>query len=649
MKKDIILIDDNEVEVYSVNTVIVGSGAAGFNVADRLYSEGQKDIVVVTENIMLGTSRNTGSDKQTYYKLTLSGGIPDSVSEMAETLFEGGCVDGDIALCEAALSTESFFNLVHLGVPFPKSRYGEYVGYKTDHDPKRRATGVGPYTSKVMTEKLETSVKKNGIRIFDKLQVIKLLVKNGVAYGVICLNLNNDAKTHGRFVCFSCKNIVYATGGPGGIYAQSVYPYGHYGSSGIAFEAGVKGKNLTEWQYGLASLRPRWNVSGSYMQVLPRFVSTDQSGNDEREFLEDCFNDRHEMLSRVFLKGYQWPFDVRKISDGSSIIDAIVFVECSKGRRVFLDFCNNSKLEDINFEMLSAESKDYLLAADSCFGTPYERLERLNMPAVEFYKEKGIDLSKEMLEIALCAQHNNGGLSTDMWWQTNIKGIFAVGEVAATHGVYRPGGSALNAGQVGGIRIAQYIANQTQKEITVNSDDMVNAFSTLLKTINNFKYTKTGNVGELIAEYTQIMSRVGGAIRNYELIEDASIRVKLLIDNFESVVKLRNEKEIPLAFRLRDILISQYTYLCSMKDYILHGGKSRGSSLYTDLLGELPHEKLPDYFRCVIDEKYCDIVQEVEYRDIGCTFSRRNVRPIPTEDDFFENVWKGYRENKNIY
>ena len=31
--------------------------------------------------------------------------------------------------------------------------------------------------------------------------------------------------------------------------------------------------------------------------------------------------------------------------------------------------------------------------------------------------------------------------------------------MAGTHGVKRPGGSALNAGQVGGIRAAEYIAN----------------------------------------------------------------------------------------------------------------------------------------------------------------------------------------------
>lgn len=49
--------------------------------------------------------------------------------------------------------------------------------------------------------------------------------------------------------------------------------------TGAALEAGAWGRNLTEWQYGLASLRPRWNVSGSYMQVLPRFLSTDADGS----------------------------------------------------------------------------------------------------------------------------------------------------------------------------------------------------------------------------------------------------------------------------------------------------------------------------------------------------------------------------------
>lgn len=69
-------------------------------------------------NINAGTSRNTGSDKQTYYKLTLSGKDPDSVENMAEDLFAGQCVDGDQALCEAALSARCFLPLQNWGFLF---------------------------------------------------------------------------------------------------------------------------------------------------------------------------------------------------------------------------------------------------------------------------------------------------------------------------------------------------------------------------------------------------------------------------------------------------------------------------------------------------------------------------------------------------
>ena len=91
-----------------------------------------------------------------YYKLGLSGDSLDSVAKMAENLFAGGSVDGDTALCEAALSVRCFMNLCELGVAFPVNRYGEYVGYKTDHDPFERATSAGPLTSKFMTQALQT-------------------------------------------------------------------------------------------------------------------------------------------------------------------------------------------------------------------------------------------------------------------------------------------------------------------------------------------------------------------------------------------------------------------------------------------------------------------------------------------------------------
>lgn len=117
MNETILSVGAYTIPVYTLGTVVVGTGAAGYNAADRLHQYGQRNIAIVTEDVNTGTSRNTGSDKQTYYKLTLSGGDPDSVREMAQTLFEGQCVDGDHALCEAALSAQSFLKLVEHGVP----------------------------------------------------------------------------------------------------------------------------------------------------------------------------------------------------------------------------------------------------------------------------------------------------------------------------------------------------------------------------------------------------------------------------------------------------------------------------------------------------------------------------------------------------
>ena len=638
--------------VLRCNTSIVGTGAAGYNAADRLWQYGQKDILLITEKRTAGTSRNTGSDKQTYYKLTLSGGDPDSVREMADTLFDGQCVDGDIALCEAALSTQGFLKLAELGVPFPRNRYGEYIGYKTDHDPRRRATSVGPYTSKQMTEKLEAAVTAKGVPMLDNTQVIKIVSDGERVLGLLCLNTKAQS-AEDRYLLVRCKNVVYATGGPAGIYADSVYPASQFGATGLALEAGVKGKNLTEWQYGLASTLPRWNVSGTYMQVLPRVYSAEPDGSNPREFLMDFFTTPGEMLSKLFLKGYQWPFDVRKVASGSSIIDILVYLESCKGRKVYLDYRTNPVDGNFRFEELDAEALDYLTRAGACFGTPIERLLHMNAPAVDFYRDKGVDLAAEPLEISLCAQHNNGGLDIDCWWQTNLKGFFAVGEVAASHGVYRPGGSALNAGQVGSTRAAQYIAAR-RGGAPEHEDAFHREAARALTEMGNLAqqaFTEHDPaIYRLRNEAGRRMSACGAAIRNSEAIAAYISEIRAQLENLPAYATISESMDLAWLYRYRDTLISQQTYLSAMVDYLRQGGKSRGSALYTDPSGRKPFAQLPDTFTFTVDDgSRGDLVQEASWKGGECMFQFRKVRPIPEDDDFFENVWRSYRETGNIY
>ena len=77
------------------HTLIIGTGCAGYNAADRLHSFGITDIAIITEGRFMGTSRNTGSDKQTFYKLSLCGGDGEFI------LYVKGESVGKVAECDA--------------------------------------------------------------------------------------------------------------------------------------------------------------------------------------------------------------------------------------------------------------------------------------------------------------------------------------------------------------------------------------------------------------------------------------------------------------------------------------------------------------------------------------------------------------------
>lgn len=646
----------------TITHIIIGSGAAGFQAVLRLYQNGERDLAIITENIKSGTSRNTGSDKQTYYKLTLSGNDADSVRNMAEDLFAGQCVDGDQALCEAALSARCFFALTELGVPFPCTEHGEFMGYKTDHDRGRRATSAGPYTSKLMTEALERSVKEKQILILDQMQAIQILTYMNQVKGILCLDKNIHSEPAYKIIW--CKNVILATGGPAGMYHDSVYPVSQTGSTGMAFEAGASGKNLTEWQFGMASLNPRWNVSGTYMQVLPSFISTDQDGNDEKEFLLDYFNELPDLLSMVFLKGYQWPFDVNKIFGGSSVIDLLVYQETVlKKRRVFLDYrVNPGNLEkdrDLPYASMIPEAKEYLSQAGACFGTPIERLKHMNEPAILFYQDHHVDLFKERLEIAVCAQHNNGGLSTNHLWETNLSGLYAIGEVCASHGVTRPGGTALNAGQVGAVRAAEGIFLKKRTHMKEASPSTESGIKERLRiqALDRIRLSEhaEGNcpLSELWINASKRMSAAAGMIRNQVQMETALKETEDDICQFMQKAKSPSVSQLSLFYKLYDMLLSQKMYLFAMLDYAKAGGGSRGSALYTDSTGELPGfpgcQTFGELYRCRLDQKmHGQEVQEVTLKEGTPSASRRPVRPLPDVDYFFENQWRIYRERMGM-
>jgi succinate dehydrogenase/fumarate reductase flavoprotein subunit len=445
------------------------------------------------------------------------------------------------------------------------------------------------------------------------------------------------------------------------VYETSVYPRGQVGIHGLAFKAGLAGENLTESQFGLASTKFRWNVSGTYMQVIPRIFSTDANGGDEQEFLTPFFPTMSKMATDIFLKGYQWPFDPQRIEKfQSSLVDVLVFNENQKGRRVFMDFLHNptggKNMSEFKIEELEPEALNYLKATGAMQKLPIERLEHMNRPAIDIYKEHDIDLYTEPLEISVCAQHNNGGFAINRWWESSVKHTFVIGEMAGSHGVKRPGGSALNAGQVGASRAAGYIANVYGDKVSDASVDeaQIKKAADRIAKLNNPSSSLTGQ--QVIAQIQHRMTTFGGHIRKKENAEKAvkdAIALNRQIN--KDGLKVKEPKELIAAIQAEHLSFASIAYLKAIVELLNAGSGSRGSHLVLTADGVEVHSNVkdPDTGKPL---KYKPENKDLRNTIIRIQFNEKAehlfdcksvpVRGAPKDRKAFEPAWTDYREGK---
>jgi len=688
MNQATITVEGQKVAVCTANTVIVGAGAAGMGCAVRLVefwrnrgvADPQDRVVVVTGGLGLGASRMSGSDKQTYYKMGTSPRVPDTAEDFARTLCAFGCCHGDTALVEGIGSLRGFYHLVEVGVPFPHDPSGAFIGYKTDHDPYERATSAGPKTSRFMSECLQARLERFGVRIFDRHPVLELITAGAGEQkrivGVLCIDRSRASDRDLGLSAFAAENWVLAAGGPGEIYATTVYPRGQYGLHGPALEAGLEACNLTESQYGLASIQFRWNVSGTYMQAVPRIFSTDADGGDPRELLTEYFDDMPTMATNIFLKGYQWPFDAQRIVNRqSSLIDMAVHQETVvRGRRVWMDFLRNpvgpsagagrgaAGWDQFAIDALGAEALQYLRKTGALQPTPIERLGHMNPPAIEIFAERGIDLASEPLEIAVCAQHMNGGFAVNTWWESNVPHTFVVGEMAGTHGVKRPGGSALNAGQVGAARAAEYIANVyacEEPDLSTAAERLQHALrgaiGRLKDTLSKAEAAEI-TVDQAQAEIGRRMTRYAAHLRSRAGAAEALQAAKQQLERLQSQgVKIAGPAELADAERVRQQCLAQIAMLQAICGMFARAAGSRGSHCILDDAGIEMHPGLIDpatgrpYRFKPENEALRNEILHLRYNPQAPDLFDLRVaapRPIPARDVAFEPAWTEFREGR---
>ena len=284
--------------------------------------------------------------------------------------------------------------------------------------------------------------------------------------------------------------------------------------------------------------------------------------------------------------------------------------------------------------------------------TPIERLAHMNQPSIDIYAENGVDLRREPLEIAVCSQHSNGGFAVDAWWESSVPHLFVIGEMAGTHGVKRPGGSALNAGQVGGLRAAERIAHVYYARGLGAQDFARLAGPAVAQALDRIGRVRRAGASALDcaqakAQIQRRMSEHAGMVRSADGVARALAEARAQWRAIERAGLRQREAGYLEAVQVRELALAQLAYLEAIKALLERGSGSRGSHLVTGPAGALPHPDLgPEWRYLPENEALRGEILTVAYdaaRDAFAT-AVAPVRPLPGGEYWFENTWARFRE-----
>jgi succinate dehydrogenase/fumarate reductase flavoprotein subunit len=223
--------------------------------------------------------------------------------------------------------------------------------------------------------------------------------------------------------------------------------------------------------------------------------------------------------------------------------------------------------------------------------------------------------------------------------------------MAGTHGIKRPGGSALNSGQVGSLRAAEFIANVYGAGLPLKNSatkEIKPQVSELIERFTGFGQSKGLKAKDVLAEIQHRMTASAGHIREINDARNAMTNAIALVYRIkEKGIAIRSTKDIPVAVRAEHLALASVAYLKAIVSLLEQGSGSRGSHLVLSPDGvhivgtKLKYKQENEDLRNSILRIEYDPKQPDLFRCESIT-----PRPIPAERKAFESAWKDYRLGK---
>ncbi len=379
---------------YNFDVVIIGSGAAGLSTA--LHLSNSTSVAILAKN-----------NFEQYSSYFAQGGISavlepdDSVEQHTEdTMIAGaGLCDKEVVSFTAAAGKQNIQWLTDLGMPFTRDRQeisdsGFHLTREGGHS-KRRVVHAADATGKALQQTLIAHVhESDNITIFDQHIAIDLICENRQCRGLYALNRNDQ-----HVDVFSAQKVVLATGGASKVYLYTSNPDGSTGDGiAMAWRAGCRVANMEFIQFHPTCL---------YHPEAKSFLIT-EAIRGEGGIL--CLPNGERFMHRFDERAELAPRDIvaRAIDHEMKRLG----IDC-----VYLD--------------ISHKSRGFI---KSHFPTIYQRCRKFD-----------IDITTQPIPVVPAAHYTCGGVMIDTNGQTDVGGLYAVGEVSYSglHGANRMASNSL--------------------------------------------------------------------------------------------------------------------------------------------------------------------------------------------------------------
>jgi L-aspartate oxidase len=387
--------------------IVVGSGVAGITAA--LEAVDTYDVTLVTKaDLAQSNTRYAQGGVAVVIDAMSDPGAPrlgDTIeSHVGDTIVAGaGLSDEDAVRILCAEGPGAIDELIARGVPFDRHDGELSHGLEAAHSCARILHAGGDATGAGIAYALIDRLRESSVTIRERTTVVDVVIADGRAVGVKLLGGEELRADH----------VILATGGAGQLFPYTTNPeVATADGLGMALRAGAVAADLEFYQFHPTSL--------------------DAPGN---------------FLVSEAVRG-----------EGATLVDA-------EGKRFMLDVHPDAELaprdvvaRGIAAQMARQPGIPVRLDA-TALGAEFLADRFPNIDAA--CRAQGFDWGEVPIPVTPAAHYYMGGIRTDEWGRTSIRGLYAVGEAACNglHGANRLASNSLLEGAVYGTRVIEGLSN----------------------------------------------------------------------------------------------------------------------------------------------------------------------------------------------